>query len=244
MIKPPPIEGLKQLLAEARQTLAEREAHYPQLVETGRLTLEEIERRLQAMRGIVLLINDAIAKAEKPGTHDTEGIDVCFASEVMLSNWSDTAAAGRKVEFWLPEDADAPDEHPFKHYSRRLRGAAGTRFQMVLVEIDEEGEPIPRVQPQAAPRLAQGGELVGGPVSKNAGMLCKDGYFHDWLYETGVINETERADPKACEALATEWVRKTCGVESRRMLDHDRNAQLAYENRVLHPYNLWLGPPA
>ena len=164
---------------------------------------------------------------------------VSYQGEVMLSNWSETAAAGRKVEFWLPEGADAPDEHPFKYYSRRLRGSPGAMFQMVLVEIDDEGEAVPREHNQIKPRLSQGGELVGGAIAQHAGRLCRDSDFHRYLNLDG--SEAE------CAEQAAKYVRDTAGVDSRKMRDHDRDAQVTYEAKVVTPFNQWLerdGGPA
>lgn len=230
----PPIEDLPRLLEEAEHTLRERQAFYPRMVEAGKIKPAEATRRIEDMQRIVQVLTLASETVHQQQTEDL----ISYQGEVMLANWSETAAAGRKVEFWLPEGADAPDEHPFKHYSRRVRGSAGTLFQMVLVEIDSEGEPMPRVTHEkrpSVPRIAQGGHLVGGPISKHAGMLCKDSDFHQWLYQIGAWDEPI-ADPHEAEAAAAEWVRKECGVESRRLLDHEREAQLNYENKVAGPF--------
>jgi len=237
MTTKPPTPHLDRMIQEAEHTLAERQAHYPTLVERKKLTAAEAQRRIEDAAGIVGVLKMARAAQAGPQGEDAQAL-ISYQGEVMLSNWSETASAGRKVEFWLPEDPDDAPEHPFKHFSRRMRGAAGTRFQMVLVEIDDEGEPIPRIHHESKPKLAQGGQLVGGAISKHAGRLCKDADFWEYLQATGRI-EADTTDSHELEAAAAEYVRVTTGVESRRYLDHEREAQLAYENQIIHPYHEW-----
>jgi hypothetical protein len=235
--KKPPTPDLRRLVEEAAHTLKEREAFYPVMVKRGKLPPKEAQRRTDSMRDILGVLEMAAA-SQDPKTGPAADL-ISYQGEVMLSNWSETAAAGRKVEFWLPETADDAPEHPFKHYSRRIRGAAGTIFQMVLVEVDDAGEPIPKAHHESKPKLAQGGELVGGAISKHAGRLAKDAEFWEFLVDTHRIPDDSDADAHEREAVAAEYIRTTAGVESRRFLDHSRDAQLAYENRVLHPYHEW-----
>jgi hypothetical protein len=234
---------LQKCLGEARRTLSERKMGWEKVLQHMadqgkpkdeiKVKEQEFHERIDDMAGICNVLEQAVLAANEMGSGAHL---ISYQGEVMLSNWSETAAAGRKVEFWLPEGADAPDEHPFKYYTRRLRASAGTRFQMVLVEIDDDDKPLPRGTGEAKPRLTQGGELVGGAIAKHAGRLCKDSDFHEFMM--GLDYE---GDPPDCnEETATAYVRKICKVQSRRELDHDRDAQMRYENRIVRPFNHWL----
>jgi hypothetical protein len=238
-------EALQAMLAEATRTARYREDNMEAILkdqdEQGRSKTQladyrkQLEHRCQLMKDIVDMLQTAVHAAREMGD-DSEWVS--YQGEVMLANWSDTAAAGRQVVFWLEEGADADTEHPFKQYTRRLRGHAGTRFQAVLVEIDDEGQPVPRgtmeeQHPRATPRLK------GGAISKNAGILCKDADFQRYLSEIAkVAAEDERVTVD--ETIAAEYMRTMCEIESRADLDHNRNAQLAYENKVVSPFYRWL----
>lgn len=237
------LSKLQKFLGEARRTLSERKAGWERVLEhmadqgaeknAIKLKEQEFQERIQDMAGICDVLEMTVMSANEVGSGAHL---ISYQGEAMLSNWSETAAAGRKVEFWLPEGADAPDEHPFKYYTRRLRGSPGTRFQMVLVEIDDDDKPLPRGTGEAKPRLTQGGELVGGAIAKHAGRLCKDSDFHEYMMGLDYDGEP----PEVNEEAATTYVREICGVRSRRELDHDRDAQVRYENRVVRPFNHWL----
>lgn len=235
---------LQQMLGEARRTLSERKQGWETVLghmrEKGHsedevaAKEEEFHDRIKLMDRICHVLELAVMSS-----NEHAGDLISYQGEAMLSNWSETAAAGRKVEFWLPEGADAPDEHPFKYYTRRLRGSPGTRFQMVLVEIGDDDQPLPRGTGESKPRLTQGGELVGGAIAKHAGRLCKDQDFHEYL-KLNAMKDIGWNGDVVVEHIATEYVRQTCGIESRKELDHSREAQLAYENKVVRPFNQWL----
>jgi hypothetical protein len=219
---------LQVMLAEARRTLSERRTGYETLVGKNKMEPTVAQERIMAMEQICKVVEMNMLTARNMGS----GADlVSYTGEVMLSNWSETAAAGRKVEFWLPEGADAPAEHPFKYYSRRLRGSPGAIFQMVLVEVNDEGEAVPRGGNELKPGVTAGGVLIGGAISQHAGRLSRDSDFHEYL---GYL---EHDDPVE---QAAKYIRGICAIDTRKLLDHDREAQLAYENKVVSPFNQWL----
>jgi hypothetical protein len=237
---------IQKMLGEARRTLSERKAGWEKVlahmaeqgIEQQAIDVkeEEFHERIKDMAAICDLLEMAVMSASEVGSGAQL---ISYQGEAMLSNWSETAAAGRKVEFWLPEGADAPDEHPFKYYTRRLRGSPGTRFQMVLVEIDDDDRPLPRGSGESKPRLTQNGELVGGALAKHAGRLCRDSDFHEYLKLNGMKEIGLNGDTVA-EHIATEYVRQTCNIESRKELDHNREAELAYQNKIVRPFNHWI----
>ncbi len=225
-------EHIIALVDEARRTHAERAQGYERLVAAGKLDPETARARTNRMEQIVAVLEDAAQGAEQ-----SDSTLVSWQGEVMLSNWSETASAGRKVEFWLPEgEGESTAEHPFKLYTRRHRGTPGTIFLMQLIEIGDDGQVVPRGHQQIARTTPEApSDLPGGRLSQNAGRLCKDSDFHAYLKHHGIPMTT--GDP---EATAADYVRQTCDITSRRLLDHSREAQLAYENRVVEPFIAWI----
>lgn len=83
-----------------------------------------------------------------------------------------------------------PDEVP----DDILRDFVGSRYQVVMVRLNNQEMPLNR-------------ESINDPV-KTAAVLCKDPAFHQFLMETGnVFEEGEEA--------ATEWLKEDLGIESR-----------------------------
>lgn len=68
----------------------------------------------------------------------------------------------------------------------------------------------------------------GGELARLAGQLCQNPQFQEWC-------EVESAD------AAAEWVRRTCGIESRSELDHDTGAANKFHQLVRLPFLDWRG---
>lgn len=77
-----------------------------------------------------------------------------------------------------------------------------------------------RRQPEQRPK--------GGEIARLAGQLCQNPMFQEWC-------EAES------EAAAADWVRSTCGVESRSELDHDPEAASKFHRLVRLPFIEWRG---
>ena len=158
---------------------------------------------------------------------------VADSIEVMLAGWSETSTRGRSVTFFLPEDTD---EHPFKKHTVRRGKHGGTRFQMVLVEIADDDTLVD----QAAREQVE--TVTGGGMAKNAGMLCRDPAFADYViarfptWAGGVLDESPHWDRFQ---VAAEYVRHVCCVSSRAMLDHDSEAGERYRHIVKGEYTRW-----
>lgn len=82
----------------------------------------------------------------------------------------------------------------------------GTRYQCVLVEINDDETPVDR----KAMERDRWREL--GPT-KQAGIRCKDPIFWAWLCETQSFPHIEN------EAMAASALRELLGIESRRDLE-------------------------
>lgn len=71
----------------------------------------------------------------------------------------------------------------------------------------------------------------GGELAMQAGILCNMDLFHRWLERTTATEKVDRVK-------AGEMVRKTCGVDSRAMLDHDEGAAAAFRE-MQTAYEAW-----
>lgn len=88
-----------------------------------------------------------------------------------------------------------PDEVP----EEILRDFVGARYQVVMVRLASDDQPMTR-----QPNYVQ-----------LAGMLCKNSNFQEFLLQRGDI-----FDPLD----ATEWLRASLGVKSRKELEHNQDA--------------------
>lgn len=121
-----------------------------------------------------------------------------------------------------------------------LTAAMGTRYQIAMVQIGDDEEPVP---PQApAPREAPpapAGNVTplrrhpGGPLSRQAAMICGEGAFRRFLAEVygyGGLQTAEHA------AMA---VRQITGVDGR--AEFDANPERAARWKALHDdYRIWM----
>jgi hypothetical protein len=72
------------------------------------------------------------------------------------------------------------------------------------------------------------------PVNKHisvAGMLCRDPQFWEFLYEQGLLLETN-------EDATTEWLKAYLNIDSRRELKDNQDAQIAL-NKILREFREW-----
>jgi len=89
----------------------------------------------------------------------------------------------------------------------------GQRLQCVVVPIDTDEQPMPVEKPK------------GGELARQAGILCSDERFREWIYITGRWAEQygdEFAKPD--RERAADYIRNLCGVTSRADLDHNEEA--------------------
>lgn len=125
------------------------------------------------------------------------------AHEVQLTGWGEGMRSGPWVKFRV--DAEAYER--FKAYN--IEGKNQQRFHLVAVPIDDNEEPKP------APKK-HFNELSR---AQQAGILCADKGFQDWLY----VNYGGGWSPHGDTAGI---VRRHCQVESRRELDEDVSRDL------------------
>ncbi|NBS67738.1 hypothetical protein EBT31_02345 [bacterium] len=93
--------------------------------------------------------------------------------------------------------------HPDDLDERIMRDFVGSRYMVVMARIDENQQPLNRL------------EFVD-PV-KLAGILCKDKEFHAFLMDIGNIFEATEKD-------AADWLREELGIMSRAELKGNQDA--------------------
>lgn len=136
-----------------------------------------------------------------------------FQGEVMLAGWSETHNGGAKVTFWLQ---DSEDLDAFKAMTVAKGKTAGQRLAIVAVEIGDDEQPVQPAQCEE--------KLKGGELAKLAGIFCDNPTFQDWCGASSIQE-------------AAEWVRKTCGVQSRAALDHSEEAAKRFHGLVRIPFS-------
>lgn len=73
----------------------------------------------------------------------------------------------------------------------------------------------------------------GGELAKLAGIWSKDSEFHQWL-------AAKHPGEVFTETRAANWIRETCGVESRAEIDGDADSRGLFLRNVRHPFRQWL----
>jgi hypothetical protein len=111
--------------------------------------------------------------------------------------------------------------HPDDIPEELLRDFVGSRYQVVMVRIDQNEQPMDR---QA--------NFEGDKAVRTAGMLCKDPKFWKYLYAQEQIFDEDMED-------ATEWVRSYLNVQSRSDLKTNNEARILLE-RLNREYQAWL----
>jgi len=140
--------------------------------------------------------------------------------EAMLLRWSETSNGGSTIVLQLVDDSDLA---PFKGMTLKKGKIAGQRLQCVLVEVDDQEQPI------APPAPGKGGQL-----SILAARWCRDLEFQSWAMQMGAETWETKADEP--EDRVKEWLRALCGVSSRRELDHDNGAAHKFDAYIRKPY--------
>ena len=95
-----------------------------------------------------------------------------------------------------------PDEIP----EEMLRDYVGSRYQVVMVRIDQNEHPMERQEDNS-----------GAKAIQLAGILCKDNKFWQYLHQDNqILTENEKE--------STDWIREYLGVQSRAELRTNNKA--------------------
>lgn len=138
--------------------------------------------------------------------------NIAFQGEIMLLNWAESSTRGRTATFLLSEDGES---HPFKDFTIRQGKRAGQRFMAVLVQIDDNEQPVQ--QPQQR-------------LSQTAAVMCKDPEFWTW-------SSSRTFDPVNSEETARRFMLDLVGIQSRGDLDRDASSADRFNRLVLVPFN-------
>lgn len=107
--------------------------------------------------------------------------------------------------------------HPDDIPEDLLRDFVGSRYQVVMVRIGDNEQPLERKEHDKHVRTA--------------GMLCKNALFWKFLFEDNqIIAESE--------VEATEWLREYLNIPSRSDLKTNEQAQKLLE-KILQDFNQW-----
>ena len=109
--------------------------------------------------------------------------------------------------------------HPDDLDERILRDFVGARYQVVMVRIGDNEQPMNRDH-----------EYARDPV-RSAGILCRDMNFAAWLVETGNILEAKEAD-------VIDWIKAELGIKSRSELKNNPQAVKKLWT-IEEEYKLW-----
>lgn len=167
---------------------------------------------------------------------------ILFQGEMQLARWSESSQNGAMVTFWVhPEDLES-----FKTLKARAGKSAGQRLAVVMVEIDE-GEGMVEENPAAtpAPKPAAYPKPIVGKAAMTAVGYCNNKDFWEWATKhyggRGYNGEV------AGHAAAKAFILDVCGIAakygekaSRKHLDTDGEAAMAFEQKIRHPYAQWL----
>jgi hypothetical protein len=109
-----------------------------------------------------------------------------------------------------------PDEIP----DEILRDFVGARYMVVMVRLADSEVPMVRDE-----------EYAGTKLVKQAGMLCRDSHFWDYLYDQAQIFEKK-------EDSAVDWLCKYLNISSRAELKTNQLAQHLFE-QLNKEYKTW-----
>lgn len=128
---------------------------------------------------------------------------------------------GKKVALKQTKDGHVltlaihPDETP----DELLRDYVGARYMVVMVRLGDDEKPLNRE------------EYAGAQLVKLAGMLCRDRQFWEFLYEKGMLFETN-------EESCVEWMKSYLNIASRADLKTNIEAQGALK-LIYGEYKEW-----
>jgi hypothetical protein len=134
---------------------------------------------------------------------------IAYQGQVQLLGWGDTSTRGRTITLQLSDDSDA---HPFSTARTKQGKTAGQRYQIVMVQLGADEQPVEKTP------------------SQMAFLLCQKPAFQHWLNERSFVPITD-------EDSARAYICEGCGIKSRSELDKDPVARSAW---LVQFYNPWM----
>ena len=111
-----------------------------------------------------------------------------------------------------------PDEVP----DAIMRDYVGARYQVVMVRLNGDEKPMVREQELPRPK----------DIVQQAGILCADKKFQEWLVEIGHTFESS-------EEEAIEWLRQELQIQSRTELKSNPDAAQQFKY-ILQEFKAWM----
>ena len=112
-----------------------------------------------------------------------------------------------------------------------------------IVEHSHEAPEKPQEKPSSSgsPSDRPYPELKGGPLSKNAGMLCNDGSFFDYIRDehNDWLSMMADAESRFKKDLCRQWILDTLEIETLRQLDAGHGMASEYQRLITGPYRRW-----
>lgn len=163
-----------------------------------------------------------------------ESQKVLFKGEVQLAGWNESHTGGMKHTWWVSEDARDEFER-IKLMTTRKGNMSGQRAMMVIVEINDEGQPVSQERAQE-----EAPSIKGGALSKLAALWCKTPAFQQWIaaeFNDIVLDVGTRIAEPSDEELATHAIYAVCGIKSRAELDSNPEAKESFNELIRHPFS-------
>jgi hypothetical protein len=135
---------------------------------------------------------------------------IAFEGEVMLLQWAESSTRGRTVTFLLDNEGEA---HPFRDFTIKSGKRAGQRFMCVLVQIDDDEQPVEQRQ----------------KLSQLAFLYCRDPIFWQWASERSFATVNS-------EDTARAWLLELLGIGSRSDIDKTQENERKFEMLVKIPF--------
>lgn len=182
---------------------------------------------------------------------------IAFSGELMLYKYR--AGQRWQVTFDIAMDGDS---HPFNQYSGRATGRQGTRFMAVLVELDDQDNPV-NVNHKLIARQTSNERMSGAAMVRESGILRNDLWFQrflwvkfktmDEIYKQGIADNLPHgfytelvesdglalSDKKKAKRFADYMVHFLCGVESCRELAY-KGPESDMFNELRNEYMRWM----
>lgn len=134
----------------------------------------------------------------------------------MLAGWTDTHNGGAKVTFWLPDDQDL---EAFRRMTVKKGKTAGQRLMCVLVEIDEQEQPVAPDAPRSH-------------ASSDAHLMITGSAFVSYCNEV--------ADNEWTADKVRLWAKHRMQIDSLSQLDTDPLALKRFHELIRRPFEQWM----
>lgn len=154
---------------------------------------------------------------------------LAYHDEVQLLGYGETDTSGPYIKLRLQDPADLSI---FRGKDKRTTTKLGQRYQVMLIEVGDDEEPVD----QSAVKNAQAAEIKGGPLAVRAARLCREPEFYNYVSRTAWYKH--KANYPTPETACRGFILNYCNISTRKTLDHDASAAAAFKV-ILGEYLRW-----